>query len=257
VNIGSSALFWQLLQRELKERYVGTALGITWLIIPPLAMLLVYSLVFGEVLQLRLHTETNSTQFALALLTGLAAFNALAEVLTRAPNLLIERRDLLLNSALPAALLPLIPVGVSLVLESIAISLVLLVCIITEPFHWQALAYYMPFLILRLALTTALAYLLAAFGVFLRDLRQLMPALLNVLLLTAPVVYPLSAVPESWQVWYQWHPLTALVEGYRSALLQAEFRSDYFLGLGLLILLVLPLSLYSFNSLLPRARYVL
>ena len=122
MNIGSSALFWQLLQRELKERYVGTALGITWLIIPPLAMLLVYSLVFGEVLQLRLHTETNSTQFALALLTGLAAFNALAEVLTRAPNLLIERRDLLLNSALPAALLPLIPVGVSLVLENITLG---------------------------------------------------------------------------------------------------------------------------------------
>ena len=257
MKIVSSALFWQLLQRELKERYVGTALGITWLFIPPLAMLLVYSVVFGEILQLRLHTETNSAQFALSLLTGLAAFNALAEVLTRAPNLLIERRDLLLNSTLPAALLPLLPVGVSLILESIAISLVLLVTMLTRQFHWQALLYYVPFLILRLALTTALAYWLAVFGVFLRDLRQLMPALLNVLLLTAPVVYPLSAVPESWQVWYQWHPLTALVEGYRSALLQAEFRSDYFLGLGLLILLVLPLSLYSFNSLLPRARYVL
>ena len=257
MKIVSSALFWQLLQRELKERYVGTALGIAWLIIPPLAMLLVYSLVFGEVLQLRLHTETNSTQFALSLLTGLAAFNALAEVLTRAPILLIERRDLLLNSALPAIIIPLLPIGISLILESIAISLVLVVSLITKTFQPNSLVYYLPFLILRLALTTAFAYLLAAFGVFLRDLRQLMPALLNVLLLTAPIVYPLSAVPETWQAWYQWHPLTALVEGYRAALLDGQFRADYFLGLSLFILMLLPLSLYSFNSLLARARYVL
>lgn len=257
MNKGSSALLWQLLQCELKERYVGTVLGMAWLIIPPLAMLLVYSLVFGEVLQLRLHTETNSTQFALYLLTGLAAFNALAEVLTRAPNLLTERRDLLLNSALPAHLLPLLPVGISLILESIAVSLVLVVTIFIQQFHWQAFFYYLPFLGLRLAFTTAFAYLLAALGVFLRDLRQLMPPLLNVLLLTAPIVYPLSAVPDTWQAWYQWHPLSALVEGYRAALLTGQFRSDYFVGLSLLIALFLPLSLHSFHSLLPRARYVL
>ncbi len=254
---GSTALLWQLLRRDLKERYVGTAFGVAWLIVPPFVMLLVYSVVFGEILQLRLAQETDTVQFALSLFTGLTAFNALAEVLTRAPNLLHERRDLLLNSALPAALLPLLPVGISVLLELISIGFIFITTLALHQFHWQTLLYYPVFLLLRMLLAIAFAYLLAALGAFLRDIRQLMPAVLSLLLMTAPVVYPLSAVPDTWQIYYQWNPLTALVEGYRAALLEGQLRTDLCLGLMALAALLVPPSVAVFKQLMPRARYVL
>ena len=63
-------LFWQLLRRDIQERYTGTVLGAAWLVIQPLLMLLVYALVFGEVLQLRFGEHHTDGQFAAYLFAG-------------------------------------------------------------------------------------------------------------------------------------------------------------------------------------------
>ncbi|UJS25728.1 ABC transporter permease [Thiothrix winogradskyi] len=254
-------LLWQLLRHEVQERYAGTALGVFWLLAQPLFMLLVYALVFGEILQMRLGTETatdtDSGQFAGWLFAGLIAFNALAEVLTRAPAILTERRDLLLNSPLPPAVLPLLPVGVSLVLEGVSVGLLLLWLCVQGRCEPLGVVFYLPFLGVRLLFSLAFAYGLAVLGVFLHDLRQMMPPLLTVLLLVSPIVYPLSVVPEAFQGWFVWNPLAHLVEGYRAALLDGRFLWEAFLGLLLLASASLALGWWLFQHLLLRARYVL
>lgn len=250
-------LLWQLFRQDLHERYAGTVLGVFWLLIPPLFMLLVYALVFGEILQMRLGTAADTGQFTAWLFTGLTVFNALAEVLTRAPAILTERRELLLNSPLPPALLPLLPVGSSLVLELLSVGLLLLWLSVQGRCEPQALLFYPPFLLLRLLFSLAFAYGLAVLGVFLRDLRQMMPPLLTVLLLVSPIVYPLSVVPVQFQAWFGWNPLAQLVQGYRAALLEGSFLWQPFVGLLLLAGVLLGLALWLFQRLMLRARYVL
>lgn len=250
-------LLWQLLRRDVQERYAGTVLGVFWLLAQPLFMLLVYALVFGEVLQLRLGTQADSASFAVWLFAGLSVFNVLAEVLVRAPAILTERRDLLLNSPLPPALLPLLPVGASLVLELLSVGLLLLWLCVQGQCHWQSVFLYPPFLLLRVLLSLALAYGLAVLGVFLRDLRQMMPPLLSVLLLVSPIVYPLQAVPEKFHAWFAWNPLAQLVQAYRAVLLDGVFPWETFAALLMLALLSLGLAVLLFQRLMPRARYVL
>lgn len=250
-------LLWQLLRHDLRERYAGTVLGVFWLLAQPLFMLLVYALVFGEILQLRLGTSTDSAQFAAWLFAGLSVFNALAEVLTRAPSILTERRELLLNSPLPPVLLPLLPVGSSLVLELLSVGLLLLWLCTSGQCQPLAVLFYPPFLLLRILFSLAFAYALAVLGVFLRDLRQMMPPLLTVLLLVSPIVYPLSAVPEQFHAWFDWNPLAQLVLGYRAALLEGSFLWQPFVGLLLLATVLLAGALWLFQRLLLRARYVL
>lgn len=257
VNAANLTLVWQLLRQDLRGRYAGTALGIFWLLAQPLFMLLVYALVFGEILQLRLGTSTDSSLFAAWLFAGLSVFNALAEVLTRAPAILTERRELLLNSPLPAGLLPLLPIGSSVVLELLSVGLLLLWLCFQGQCHWQFVLFYPPFLLVRVLFSLAFAYALAVLGVFLRDLRQMMPPLLTVLLLASPIVYPLSAVPERFYAWFAWNPLAQLVEGYRAALLDGEFQWEVFTALALLACLLLAFALWLFQHLLARARTVL
>ena len=250
-------LFWQLLRRDIQERYTGTVLGAAWLVIQPVLMLLVYALVFGEVLQLRFGEHHTDGQFAAYLFAGLMAFNALAEVVTRAPSLLVERRELLLYSALSPALLPLLPVAVSLGLEAISLGLLLAWLLIHgqwQPWGW---VFYLPFVVARLLLSLALSYWLAVLGVFLRDLRQLMPPLLGVLLLISAVVYPPELVPESLKVGLLLNPVAQLVQGYRDALLEGRFRWETWLGLMLLASGLLFAGRWLFQRLMPRARYVL
>jgi lipopolysaccharide transport system permease protein len=257
VKAATLTLLWQLLRHDLRERYAGTALGVFWLLAQPLFMLLVYAVVFGEILQLRVGATSDPAHFTAWLFTGLTVFNALAEVLTRAPSLLTERRELLLNSPLPPALLPLLPVGSSLVLEGLSVGL-LLVWLIWQG-QWQPLGvlFYLPFLLLRLMLALAFAYGLAVLGVFLRDLRQIMPPLLTVLLLISPIVYPLQVVPDAFQAWFAWNPLAQLVAGYRAALLDGQFLWQAFVGLLVLASGLLGVGLWLFQRLLLRARYVL
>lgn len=257
MNAATLTLLGQLLRQDLRERYAGTVLGVFWLLAQPLFMLLVYAVVFGEILQLRLGAATDSAQFTAWLFTGLTAFNALAEVLTRAPVLLTERRELLLNSSLPPALLPLLPVGASLVLEGLSVGLLLLWLGLQGQLQPLGVVFYLPFLLLRVVFSLAFAYGLAVLGVFLRDLRQMMPPLLTVLLLVSPIVYPLTVVPETFQAWFEWNPLAQLVQGYRAALLEGQFLWQPFLVLLLLASGLLGAALWLFQRLLWRARYVL
>lgn len=257
MNAANLTLLWQLLRRDLHERYAGTALGVLWLLVQPLFMLLVYALVFGEILQLRFGGQGGQAQFAAYLFAGLTAFNATAEVLVKAPGLLSGQRELLLNSPLSPVLLPLLPVVSSLVLELLSIGLLCLWLCVQGHCSALGLLFYLPFLLARVLLSAGFAYLLAVLGVFLRDLRQLVPTLMGVLLLASAVVYPPDMVPERFRFCLQINPLAQLAEAYRAALLEGMFDWQACLGLLLQGSVLLGLALWVFQHLMPRARYVL
>lgn len=257
MNAANLTLLWQLLRRDLHERYAGTTLGVLWLLVQPLFMLLVYALVFGEVLQLRFGGQNGHEQFAAYLFAGLTAFNAIAEVLVRAPGLLTSQRELLLNSPLPPGLLPLLPVASSLVLELLSISLLCLWLCLNGNCPLTGFFFYLPVLLARLLLSAGLAYLLAVLGVFLRDLRQLIPTLIGVLLLVSAIVYPPEMVPENLRFWLKINPLAQLAEAYRAALIEGIFRWQNCLVLLLQGGFMLALGWWLFQRLMPRARYVL
>lgn len=253
-------LVWQLFRRDVRLRYTGTLLGGLWLIAQPLFMLLVYTLVFGEILAVRFPAVTSQTgdhPVALTLFAGLMLFNALAEVLTRAPSVLLEQRDLLMNTPLPASILPLLPVATSLLVELLSVALLCGWLMAIGQWHAQGLMYYPLVLITRLLLALAGSYTLAILGVFLRDLRQLMPPLMTVLLLVSPIVYPLTQVPERWQSWFWWNPLTHLVQAYRDALLGGQVAVMNCMALMVIAGMLCALAILLFQRLMPRARYVL
>lgn len=251
------ALGMRLFIFDLKERYAGTFFGMLWLVIYPLFMLLIYAFIFGEVLQLRSGASHSTPQFALYLFTGLLAFNAFSEVLVRAPVLLSERRDLLLNTPLPAWLLPFLPVAVSVVLEVLALLVLLVALGVQNELKAAGVLFYCCFLIIRIIFSLAGAYFIAVLGVFIRDLRQLMPVLMTVLLFISPILYPPEVIPEQFLFFYDWNLLAQLVQGYREALLEGVMNWGRFSALFVISIICLTLAIWLFRSLMPRARYVL
>ncbi|MEZ5447693.1 MAG: ABC transporter permease [Thiolinea sp.] len=257
VSLGSRAtLFYRLWRRDLQERYTGTWLGWFWLVLHPCSCCccIPWCLVKSAV---RFGAATSTGDFAVYLFAGLLAFNAFAEVVTRAPVLLSERRDLLRNTPLPPALLPLLPVATSVVLEGLALLILLLALLGRGELQVLTLLYYWPFLLIRVLLSMAAAYLLAPLGVFLRDLRQMVPVLLTVLLFTSPILYPLEVIPERFLGWYDWNLFGQLVQGYRDALLLGQLDGGRCLGLLLVALLLLAFAVSVFRSLMTPVRQVL
>ena len=251
-------LAYQLLCRDMRERYTGTLFGWCWLLFNPLFMLAIYSFIFGEVLQLRFGSAvTANSHFAFYLFAGLLVFNGLSEVMTRTSSVLQDRRDMLLNTPLSPWLLAVLPVITSVLLEWLALLVLLLAMGLWGEFKPLGLLYYLPFCLARVVLSLALAFMITPVAVFFRDLRQLMPAVLTVLLFISPILYPPEVIPERFLGWYDWNLLSHLVAGYRAALLEGILDTTLLLILLPVAALSLLLAVLAFRSLMPRARYVL
>lgn len=219
---------WQLLhhlsRREFEARYRGTVLGLAWAVLSPLALMALYTFVFRSILAARWPGLAAGDDFgyALNLLCGLTVFNLVAECLQRAPRLILENPSYVKKLVFPLDVLP----GVALVGASISATigylvLLLFSALLPGPLFLTALLW--PLLLLPLALfCLGTLYLLAALGVYLRDLQQLTSPLTMVLMFLSPVFYPLSNIPERWRQALALNPLAAAIEWSRGAL----FRGD-------------------------------
>lgn len=210
-------LIQQLIRREVVGRYRGSLLGTLWAVCLPLLAVAVYTLVFGLILKQR-WPGREGIEYPLLVWTGLALFNALAEILQRAPSVILAQPNLVKKVVFPLEVLPVMLVGTSLVPLGISLAAVGAVAPLTT-----GLLPHLPLFLLSLLLLVLFlqgtAWLLAGIGTFLRDLQPMMQALCPLLLFLSPILYPLEVVPVAWQTLFWLNPLTVLVEGMRCALM--------------------------------------
>jgi lipopolysaccharide transport system permease protein len=252
-------LLVRLTIRDLQERYMGTHLGIIWLILQPLLMLLIYTFVFSEVLAIRFDYATGDTHipYAFYVMSGLLAFNGFADALSRGSQVLLNNRHLLLNSSLPAGLLPLVPVLSSVVIELVTLVFLLLALLIVTGQFSPLLWAYPVLLLIRLCFSLAGSYVLSIFSVFVRDIHSALPMVLMLLMLLSPVFYPANQVPEHYQTWYFWNPLSHLLETYRGVLLTGDIDWKAIFTLCLFAMVLVMIARVVFKRLLRPARFVL
>lgn len=109
-------LILRMARRELEGRFKGSRLGIFWVILQPLLMLAVYTFAFGVVLQARWGQDTSGSpwEYALFLFTGLLIFNVFADLVGRAPSLMLENTSYIKNMVFPTEILPVVSLLVAL-----------------------------------------------------------------------------------------------------------------------------------------------
>ena len=141
-----------------------------------------------------------------------------AEVLNRAPGLILGNINYVKKVIFPLDILPLISMGAALV-HCLINLLVLLVAIIlfNGYLHWTAI--FIPLVLLPLViLTLGLAWMLASLGVFLRDVGQTIGIVMTITLFCSPVFYPITALPQEYRPWLLANPLTFIIEEARAVL---------------------------------------
>jgi lipopolysaccharide transport system permease protein len=210
-------LWASLTQRDLAQRYRGTALGALWPFLYAGLLLAVFTLVFSVVLKVRwsVGTDVRPHEGALMIFAGLVPYLFLAEVLTRAPGCVAAVPNFVKKVRFPLALLPIVVVSSALAL-AIVNSLILLCATLLLWGGLPATALLLPLLFLPLALfAVGLAFLLSALGVFFRDLAQATPLVAQLALFLAPICYPASIIPPAFETAIAWNPLTWFVGAFR------------------------------------------
>lgn len=208
-----------LIRREIVGRYQGSVLGILWSLFNPVLMLAVYTFFFSVIFQVRwLGGSGSKTEFALILFAGLLVFNFFAECIARAPGLILSNVNYVKKIVFPLELLPVVAMGSATfhLLISFLVWLVFYAAIFGVP-HAGVLLF--PVVLVPLVLLTlGVSWVLASLGVYLRDVSQVIGALVPVLMFLSPVFYPIKSLPEEYQAVVHISPITVAVEQARDVM---------------------------------------
>ncbi len=200
------------IRRELRMRYAGSALGAAWQILSPLALILIYTIVFAELMRTRLTGVEDRFGYAIFVCSGLLAWNMFAEILLRSQGMFVEHANLLKKASFPRICLPVIVVGSAVSNFGIVYGVFLTLLLVSGRFPGPVfLSAVLPLALLAL-LGAGIGTLLGTVHVFFRDVGQVVGIVLQLLFWLTPIVYPLTALPNQYAQWIAYNPITPIVK---------------------------------------------
>ncbi|MFH1115737.1 MAG: ABC transporter permease [Pseudomonadota bacterium] len=230
-------LFLFLVWRDILVWYKQTALGAAWAILQPLMAMVIFAVVFGRLAKL----PSDGLPYPVFAYSALLLWTYFSQSLTQAAGSLINNEKLVTKIYFPRLMMPLASVVACLL--NLGISSCMLFFLV--PFYGVDLSRHAWALPLPIALTvitaTGTGFWLAALNVKYRDIRYVVPFLVQIWMFASPVVYPVSIVPENWRLLYGLNPMAGAIEGFRWALLGTSdnfwslFAVSTLVGLGVLV----------------------
>jgi len=218
-------LIRQIGRRDAVSKYKGSYLGIVWSLITPLLMLLVYAFVFSVIFKSRwgVSKDESHVSFALTLFCGLLAFNVFAEVVSRAPTLVVGNPSFVKKVVFPLEILPVAALFTATV-NMLPGAAVLLIAWIAAYRSVSVTIWLAPLMLLPLfLLSLGAGWFLASLGVFIRDIAHPVTVFVQVLLFMSGIFYPISALPPRFQHLMLFNPLVSIIENIRRTALWSQW----------------------------------
>jgi lipopolysaccharide transport system permease protein len=212
-------LLYFLIWRDLKVRYKQTLLGVSWVVLQPILMTLVFAVFLGKIARV----PSGNVPYVLFLYSGLLPWTFFTNAVSTSSHSLIASAQMITKVYFPRSLVPLAAVLVRLT-DFLAASVILFVLMVYYGRAFTSAMLLVPFLMLHMTLLAlSLGLLFAALNVKYRDIGTVLPVLLQLWLFASPVIYPTTFVPANWKWLYELNPLTGIISGFRTALLAADF----------------------------------
>jgi lipopolysaccharide transport system permease protein len=231
-------LLWTLVWRDVAVRYKQTFLGVAWAILVPIFTAAVYVVIFGKFANFP--AGAKNTAYPSLVLAGVLPMQYFASALTNSGMSLAANIQLVTKVYFPRALLPLSAVIVPIV--DFLVGLPVLIALMWHYDTWPdgAKVLFAPlFILLAMVTVLGLGFLLSAVNVRFRDVRYMIPVFLQVLPLLSGVMYAVEAIPTKWQWILAFNPMTAVIAGWRWAMLDAAAPNLGQTAIGVAVALVL------------------
>ncbi len=212
-----------MVARDFRGRYLGSVLGASWAVLNPLAQILIYTLIFSQVMRARLPNIQDTLAYSLYLCAGLLTWNYFVEVLLRSQTVFLEQANMLKKVSFPRVTLPSYVFLSATVNFSIILGLFLAFLLISGRWPGWVLVALVPLLLVQQALAVGLGLVLGITNVFFRDVAQAVGVGLQFWFWLTPIVYPLTTVPEVVRSLITWNPLYALVASYQRIIVEHQW----------------------------------
>ncbi|MBC7413353.1 MAG: ABC transporter permease [Herminiimonas sp.] len=210
-------------RREFQSRYRNSLLGATWSILNPLAMIVVYTVIFSQVMRSKLPGTDNTFAYSIYLCAGVLTWGLFSEIVSRAQTVFLDNANLIKKISFPRICLPLIVVCNAGTNFAIIFGLFIVFLITTGNFPGLAFAGLLPVLLIQIVFSIGLGIVIGVLNVFFRDVGQFFTVLLQFWFWFTPVVYPSTILPPGVQVYVNWNPMAPLIAAYQVVLVNGRW----------------------------------
>jgi lipopolysaccharide transport system permease protein len=210
--------------REYQSKYRNSLLGAVWTLINPLAMIIVYTVIFSQIMKAKLPGVDTTFAYSIYLCAGVLTWGLFAEIVGRAQNTFLENANLLKKLSFPRLCLPVIVVANA----GLNFAIILL-----------------PVLAILVAFAIGLGITLGVLNVFFRDVGQFFGIFLQFWFWLTPIVYPVSILPERLQPYMNLNPMARLIDAFQVMLVTGQWPNWY--GLWPVVVLSIILCVIGFG----------
>jgi lipopolysaccharide transport system permease protein len=237
-------------KREFQSKYRNSLLGAVWTVLNPLSVIIVYTVIFSQIMHARLAGVDNDFAYSISLCVGVLTWGLFSEIISRAQNTFIDNANLLKKLSFPRMCLPVIVVSNALVNFAIVFGLFVIFLLITGNFPGLPFVAFFPVLLLMILFAIGLGVILGVLNVFFRDVGQFFGILLNFWFWLTPIVYSVEILPEGMRRSMGFNPMAQIVVAFQTIFVQQQWP-DWD---GLWPILVVSLLLCAFGLRLFRKR---
>ncbi|MES2152314.1 MAG: ABC transporter permease [Pseudomonadota bacterium] len=205
-------------KREFQSKYSNAVLGAVWSLLSPLAMIVVYTVIFSEVMHNKLAGSDNSFAYSIYLCAGILTWGLFAEIVARAQTMFIEQANLIKKISFPRICLPTIVVLNALLNFAIIFGLFTLFLIGSGNFPGWIFLAIVPILLLQVLFAIGLGMIIGVLNVFFRDVGQFFTILIQFWFWFTPIVYTASILPAPVRAALVWNPMAPIIGAYQTIL---------------------------------------
>lgn len=207
-------LLYFIVWRDIKIRYKQTAVGAAWAVLQPLLTMLIFSLFFGKLA----HVPSDGMPYPIFYYSALLPWMYFAAALQSATNAIVDNQRVITKVYFPRIALPLAAVTASLVDFAISFVMFAVLMIFYGIRPTLAILWFPLFLLMAVLTALGVGLWLSALNAIYRDVRYVVPFLIQFWLFASPVAYPSSLVPAKWRWVYGLNPMAGVIEGFRWSL---------------------------------------
>lgn len=205
-------------QREFQSKYRNSMLGAAWTVLNPLAMIVVYTVIFSQVMRAKLPGIDTTFAYSIYLCAGVLTWGLFAEIIGRGQNVFLEHANLIKKLSFPRICLPVIVILNASLNFLIIFGLFTVFLVLSGNFPgWSYLGVF-PVLLIQILFSIGLAIIIGVLNVFFRDVGQFFGIFLQFWFWLTPIVYPASILPDSAKGLLSFNPMMVFISAYQGIL---------------------------------------
>ena len=203
--------------REFQLKHKSAMLGGLWSILNPLSMIVIYTVIFSQIMKAKLPGVESMYGYSVYLCAGIIFWGLFAEMMARFQSLFLDNANILKKLSFPRLTLPIIVILSGLLNMSIILGIFYLFLLLTGQFFACSILALIPVLLVQLIFTVGLGMSLSVLNVFFRDIGQLFTIIVQFWFWLTPIVYPIAILPDVIQkVVLTWNPMAPLMNAYQT-----------------------------------------